>query len=54
VLSLAAVVLIAAFQLVPWPWDGGAISQLLSVLPWSLWIIAFSIRLLITPKSVTV
>ncbi len=54
VLSLAAVVLIAAFQLIPWPWDGGAIPQLLSVLPWSLWIIVFSIRLLITPKSVTV
>lgn len=54
VLSLATVVLIAAFQLIPWPWDGGAVPQLLSVLPWSLWIIAFSIRLLIKPKSVTV
>jgi len=53
-LSLAAVVLITAFQLVPWPWDGGAMTQLFSVLPWSLWTIAFSIRLLIKPKPVTV
>ena len=53
-LSLTAVILMNVFQLIPWPWDGGAIPQLLSVLPWSLWIIAFSIRLLINPKSVIV
>ncbi len=53
-LCLTAVTLIIAFQLIPWPWDGGAIPQLLSVLAWSLWTIAFGVRLLMRPKSVTV
>lgn len=48
ILSLIAVVLIAIFQLVPW--SGGAISQVLSYLPWSLWTIAFAIKLLVRPK----
>jgi len=47
VLSLAATALIAIFRLIPWPWSGGAIPQLLSCLPWSLWTIAFAVRLLI-------
>ena len=51
VLSLTAVTLIVAFQLIPWPWIGGAIPQLLSCLPWSLWTITFSIRLLMSHIS---
>jgi len=53
-LSLTAVVLIAVFQIVPWPWSGGTIPQLFSILPWSLWTIAFGIRLLMKPNSVSV
>ena len=45
-LSLTAAVLIIAFQLVPWPWSGGSIPQLLYCLPWSLWTIAFGMKLL--------
>ena len=54
VLSLTAVFVIIAFQLVPWPWSGGAIPQLLYCLPWSLWTIAFGVRLLVRPKPVDV
>ena len=43
-------VLMVTFQLVPWPWSGGAILQALSCLPWSLWSIVFGTRLLIRPK----
>ena len=53
-LSLTAALVIIAFQLVPWPWSGGAIPQLLSCLPWSLWTIAFGVRLLMRPKPVNV
>ncbi len=53
-LSLTASVFIIVFQLVPWPWSGGAIPQLLSGLPWSLWTIAFGVRLLARPKPVDV
>ena len=49
-LSLTAVFVIIVFQLVPWPWSGGAIPQLLSCLPWSLWTIVFGVRLLVRPK----
>ena len=45
-LSLSAGVLVVVFQLIPWPWSGGAIQQLLSCLPWSLWTIVFSAVLL--------
>ena len=48
-LSITAGVLVAAFQLVPGPLSGGAIAQLLSCLPWSLWTIAFWIMLLVSP-----
>ncbi len=51
-LSLTAGVLMVAFQLVPWPWEGGAIQQLLSCLPWSLWTIVLGIRLLVRPELV--
>ena len=44
-LSLAAAVLMVTLQLIPSPWNGGAIMQLLSCLPWSLWTIAYAIRL---------
>ena len=53
-LSLMAAILIVVFQLVPWPWSGGAIPQLLSVLSWSLWTIAFGVRLLMKPKSASI
>lgn len=45
VLSLAAAVLMVTLQLIPSPWNGSAIMQLLSCLPWSLWTITYAIRL---------
>lgn len=53
-LSLAAAILIVAFQLVPWPWSGGAIPQLLFCLPWSLWTIVFGVGLLVRASPVDV
>jgi len=53
-LSLTACVFVIAFRLVPWPWSGGAIPQLLSCLPWSLWTIAFGVGLLMRSKPVNV
>ena len=53
-LSLTACAVVIAFRLVPWPWSGGAIPQLLSCLPWSLWTIAFGVRLLMRPTPVNV
>ncbi len=52
--SLMAGVLIIAFQLVPWPWSGGAIPQLLFCLLWSLWTIAFGVGLLVRTSPVDV
>ena len=52
--SLTAGVLIIAFQLVPWPWSGGAIPQLLFCLLWSLWTIAFGVGLLVRTSPVDV
>jgi len=48
-LSITAGVLVAAPQLVLGPLSGGAIVQVLSYLPWSLWMIAFGIMLLVSP-----
>lgn len=48
-LSLAAAVLIITFRVIPWPWSGGAIPQLLFFLPWSLWVTAFAVGLLLRP-----
>ena len=48
-LSITAGVLVAAPQLVLGPLSGGAIVQVLSCLPWSLWMIAFGIMLLVNP-----
>ncbi len=53
-LSLTACVLIIAFRLVPWPWSGGTIPQLLFCLPWSLWTIAFGVRLLVKSNPVDI
>jgi len=39
----------AVVQLVLGPLSGGAIVQVLSYLPWSLWMIAFGIMLLVSP-----
>jgi len=50
-LSITAGVLVAAILLVLGPLSGGAIAQLLSFLPWSLWTIAFGIMLLLSPIS---
>ncbi len=50
-LSIAAGVLVAGPQLVLGPLSGGAIMQLLSYLPWSLWMMAFGIMLLVKPIS---
>ena len=44
-LSLTAGVVTIVFLQVPWPWSGGAIEQLLSCLPWSLWTIVFGVRM---------
>jgi len=35
----AAGVLMAVLQLVSWPWEGGAIPQVLATVPWSVWTI---------------
>ncbi len=53
-LSLMAGVLIVAFWLVPWPWSGGAIPQLLFCLPWSLWTIIFGVGLLVRASPIDV
>lgn len=45
-LSLSASIITITFWLVPWPWSGGAIPQLLYCLPWSLWTITFGVALL--------
>ena len=50
-LSITAAVLVVAPQLVLGPLSGGAIVQLLSYLPWSLWMMAFGIMLLVSPIS---
>ena len=52
--SLTASVLIIVLRLIPWPWDGGAIPQLLYCLPWSLWTIIFGIGLLVKSSPVDV
>ena len=53
-ISLTAGFLIVALMLVPWPWPGGAISQLLFCLPWSLWTIGFGAVLLVRTSPVDV
>lgn len=45
--SFACAVLMIVLQLVPWPWSGGAIAQLLAGGPWFLWLIVFGTRLLL-------
>ena len=54
VLSITAGVLVLALLKAPWPWTGGAIEQLLACLPWSLWIIAFAVRLLKETQPIVV
>lgn len=46
VLSIVGGILIVVILRAPWPWSGGAIEQLLACLPWSLWIVAFGVRML--------
>ena len=50
-LSITAAVFVAALLLIPGPLAGGAIGQLLAYLPWSLWMIAFGVMLLVSPIS---
>ncbi|MDY6918159.1 MAG: DUF998 domain-containing protein [Chloroflexota bacterium] len=45
--TFACAVLMIVPQLVPWPWDGGAIEQMLAGGPWSLWLMAFGTRLIL-------
>ena len=51
-LSLSAGVMIMALMLVPWPWSGGAIQQLLFCLPWSLWTVVSGAVLLVRASPV--
>lgn len=53
-LSLAAGVAMIAIQLSPWADTGGAISQLVSSLPWSLWTIVFAVRMIMRPRAVDI
>ena len=53
-LSIISGVLISTFELVPWPWSGGALPQLLSYLLWSLWTIVFGVRLLVKSSPVDI
>ena len=50
-LSLAAGLLMVIVQPVPWPWSGAAIPQLLSCLPWALWMIIFGAGLLVRTRQ---
>lgn len=52
--SLTAGVLIIVFMLVPWPWSGGAIQQILFCLPWALWTVVFGVALLVRVRPVDV
>jgi hypothetical membrane protein len=47
IFSMVTAILMVGLQLAPWPWQGGAIPQLLSSLPWSLWMVTMGIRLLL-------
>ncbi|UCH43350.1 MAG: DUF998 domain-containing protein [Dehalococcoidales bacterium] len=49
--SLCAGVLILALQPIPWPWSGGAIQQMLFCLPWSIWTVVVSTRLLMRNRA---
>jgi len=42
------------FQLVPWPWSGGSIPQLLISLPWSLLTLILGVGLLLGFQPVDV
>jgi hypothetical membrane protein len=45
-ISIVAAALVAGIQYLPWSWTGGAIQQLLTALPWSMWTVAYAVRLL--------
>ena len=53
-LSLMAGILIIIFRLVPWPWSGGTIPQLLFCLPWSLWTVILGGELLVKTNPVNI
>lgn len=53
-LSLAGAVIMVVFQLVPWPWSGGSIPQLLISLPWSLLTLILGVGLLLGFQPVDV
>lgn len=44
--SIAIVILMVGLYLTPWPWRGGAILQLISILPWALWMVIIAAKLL--------
>jgi len=54
VLSFVSAAVTLAFLLVPWPWTGGAIEQLLSCLPWALWTVLLGFRLLVEKRTANI
>ncbi|MDY6834891.1 MAG: DUF998 domain-containing protein [Chloroflexota bacterium] len=46
VFSIVAGGLAIGLQMAPWPWSGGAIPQVISSLPWTLWSVVLAVRLL--------
>jgi len=53
-LSLTGFVIMVVFQLVPWPWSGGSIPQLLISLPWSILTVILGVGLLLGFQPVDV
>lgn len=47
-------VLTVVFLLAPWPWNGGAIEQILACIPWALWTLVFGVRLLLSTRPIIV
>jgi len=49
--TVLAGVFMAVFQVVPWPWEGGAITQALVVLPWLAWTVVGGVRMLLAKQD---
>ena len=47
-------VLTVIFLLAPWPWNGGAIEQILACIPWALCTMVFGVRLLLSTRTIVV
>lgn len=48
--SIAIAILMVGLYLYPWSWRGGAILQLISILPWALWMVIIAARLLLRSR----